>query len=357
MTKRIKAYDIAKGIGIILVILGHMQYIEGISRYFIVSFHMPLFFVISGMLMRRTGAERIQTNEFFKKKLHQIMMPYLLLSIIFIILDAVTNGTAGTVFNIYSSICLYGVSVLWFLPAAFTGMLLFQILRRKTGHILTAVIVIILTILAFLLSVELNLLLMAYALYPVTFYLYRLSVAVLVSFFAIFYIFIGYYLEMLFSDTILKNYLYYDSDSPKNNNTIFLLVKLFSGCGLLYTVFLVSQHNSVTDLHLLNFNYTHLFLFTSIAGSVGIILVSLALEHMSDFFIVKLLIFYGKNSLTVMVTHMDFYFMYISIIITGYIFNYIPWQEHSEWCPVMLFIILILEIPAIFIKNIIKKRL
>lgn len=41
--------DIAKGIGIILVVLGHLDTNGQISREVIYSFHMPLFFLLSGI--------------------------------------------------------------------------------------------------------------------------------------------------------------------------------------------------------------------------------------------------------------------------------------------------------------------
>ncbi|MBF1069294.1 MAG: acyltransferase family protein, partial [Prevotellaceae bacterium] len=49
-TKRIEALDIAKGIGIILVIIGHMS--SSYLRDWIYSFHMPLFFIISGICFK-----------------------------------------------------------------------------------------------------------------------------------------------------------------------------------------------------------------------------------------------------------------------------------------------------------------
>lgn len=49
MAKRIEYLDYAKGIGIILVVLGHIL-IKGNIKIYIYSFHMPLFFIISGYL-------------------------------------------------------------------------------------------------------------------------------------------------------------------------------------------------------------------------------------------------------------------------------------------------------------------
>lgn len=45
-SKRIEWVDIAKGIAIILMVVGHE--IGGNARIFIFSFHMPLFFILSG---------------------------------------------------------------------------------------------------------------------------------------------------------------------------------------------------------------------------------------------------------------------------------------------------------------------
>ena len=47
--QRLAAFDIAKGIGIILVIVGHSS--GTICNRYIDSFHMPLFFIISGYFL------------------------------------------------------------------------------------------------------------------------------------------------------------------------------------------------------------------------------------------------------------------------------------------------------------------
>lgn len=48
-TKRNASIDIAKGIGIILVVFAHMNYTQPYQNI-IYGFHMPLFFIISGIL-------------------------------------------------------------------------------------------------------------------------------------------------------------------------------------------------------------------------------------------------------------------------------------------------------------------
>ena len=42
--------DMVKGVGIILVVLGHSTYISEQALTWLASFHMPLFFIVSGLL-------------------------------------------------------------------------------------------------------------------------------------------------------------------------------------------------------------------------------------------------------------------------------------------------------------------
>ena len=50
--ERNRAFDIMKGVGILSVILGHMD-IEPYWRNVIYSFHMPLFFILAGYFFVR----------------------------------------------------------------------------------------------------------------------------------------------------------------------------------------------------------------------------------------------------------------------------------------------------------------
>ena len=50
MKTRISLYDRAKGIGIICVIIGHLLTYGNLPSSVIFAFHMPLFFLISGIL-------------------------------------------------------------------------------------------------------------------------------------------------------------------------------------------------------------------------------------------------------------------------------------------------------------------
>ncbi len=59
-------YDRAKGLGMILVIYGHMFAYGGIPFSIIFSFHMPLFFIISGMLISSSKLENYSYARWIK---------------------------------------------------------------------------------------------------------------------------------------------------------------------------------------------------------------------------------------------------------------------------------------------------
>jgi len=132
MKKRVTYLDLAKGIGIILVVLGHMENINAGLRTWISSFHMPLFFVISGMLIALKKEDLIVTElnskeglkQLIAKKARGILIPYAWFSLIYVPIDImnlyIDNVDSHTfVQNILDSLTFSGISVMWFLPALF----------------------------------------------------------------------------------------------------------------------------------------------------------------------------------------------------------------------------------------------
>lgn len=73
---RLTALDSLRGFGILLVVWGHISRSAGLVSW-IFSFHMPLFFIISGMLFH----ER-QFLDSFKKKVARLLIPYLFFGIV-----------------------------------------------------------------------------------------------------------------------------------------------------------------------------------------------------------------------------------------------------------------------------------
>lgn len=85
-TNRLNVLDVAKGIGIILVVFAHVNYTHELL-VFIYSFHMPLFFLISGMLFQKEKYPKF--GEFVKRRFKGLMVPYV-------------------IYEMFSILCLYG---------------------------------------------------------------------------------------------------------------------------------------------------------------------------------------------------------------------------------------------------------
>ena len=84
--KRLHYLDMAKGIGIFLVALGHMEDIATGTRVWISSFHMPLFFVISGILMAVKNEPSKDLGIAVKKRINGIIVPYLWFSLSYFVI-------------------------------------------------------------------------------------------------------------------------------------------------------------------------------------------------------------------------------------------------------------------------------
>ena len=134
-SKRVEYIDIAKGIGILLVALAHAD-ISIISPYlhrFIYSFHMPLFFFLSGYFLKTD----IPFWAFFKKRFHSILKPYFVtIVLIYIASLSFTSMRFATVFSrIAKSLYATGYYIdwtqLWFLPSLFVSSLFAFLLYRS----------------------------------------------------------------------------------------------------------------------------------------------------------------------------------------------------------------------------------
>lgn len=90
--------------GITLVVMGHSGFTNAvIAKEFqslhswIYSFHMPLFFFISGFLYSLTNSSfsEIDNKQFLKKKFNRLMTPYLILGIVIFVIKYVFAGLSS----------------------------------------------------------------------------------------------------------------------------------------------------------------------------------------------------------------------------------------------------------------------
>jgi len=75
MSKRVEYIDIAKGIGILLVVMGHNDFglVSPFFYKFIYSFHMPLFFFVSGMFFKSS----LPFFSLIQRRFDSVLKPYI----------------------------------------------------------------------------------------------------------------------------------------------------------------------------------------------------------------------------------------------------------------------------------------
>lgn len=132
MNKKIYLFiDVAKGIGIIAVMLGHIY--GGELSKVMYMFHMPLFFIIGGFLFRKKEDKK----QFLIDKAVQLMLPYVVF--LFLIYSFMTwqflkagNASFGSLAAFLVRPLLGGVwlagcaTVFWFVPVFFLAQQLFN---------------------------------------------------------------------------------------------------------------------------------------------------------------------------------------------------------------------------------------
>ena len=155
MQKRIHYLDIVKSIGIIFVILGHIESLYMPFRNYIVAFHMPLFFIVSGMLFYHNSEEERNIRDYIKGKAYRIMIPYAFFSILSLLIESSRLALKGIQDwtsireQFLQAITLQGVSTLWFLPALFLSQIIFFCIRKWKNHFITIGVTFVITVCAY----------------------------------------------------------------------------------------------------------------------------------------------------------------------------------------------------------------
>ena len=151
--KRLGWLDAAKGLGIILVVYGHQlraQIITGkidpawhasIQDSMIYSFHMPMFFFISGITIDQSF-RKVSPSQFIRSRLITLVYPYLLWSLISLILVTIGQDYLNHHMNVGDVTTLLWKPVFqyWFLYVLFLCQLLaFFVGMRKKFIVILAI--------------------------------------------------------------------------------------------------------------------------------------------------------------------------------------------------------------------------
>ncbi len=83
---RITEIDVAKGIGILLVVFAHVNYTSFLLEY-IYSFHMPLFFVLSGFVFDRK--RYLSFADFLRRRVKNLICPYIFFAVMSVLFECI----------------------------------------------------------------------------------------------------------------------------------------------------------------------------------------------------------------------------------------------------------------------------
>lgn len=259
MKSRLEYIDIAKGILILLVMIGHV-YESGPVHDFIYSFHMAGFFLISGMLFRYSSPIKRPIGEMIVHKTKTLMIPYFCFEVYGVVLSVITEGPYLNIKGYIYQILTFELTnvPLWFLVVLYLSeisfILIYRSIKQRTEYLY--IIVVILIILNGFIMPK-----------------YDNVISPSTILFALMFLCIGYLIQPLI-------------ESKKN---LFLCI-----IPLIITVIL-SQLNKV---NMSNFRdgSPSAFFATCLLGSYSVLVISLNIN-------VKLLDYFGKNSLIVFGTH------------------------------------------------------
>lgn len=260
--KRIEYIDIAKGLGMILVVIGHCINGKTFPGTWIWSFHMPLFFIISGLCFSEKRYPSFR--HFVINKVKTLLLPCIYFSILTTLFSTVTNNKAA-----YKSLFTENLpGALWFVLVLFFSELIYYFIRKcGTNNIIIFV--------SLLIGIMLNR------------YDIKLSHSICSVFTATFYYGLGH---------ILKSKL--KRISSLKNKIIFGFI-LLSIPGVL--VFVSKQTINLSN------NYIPrpeiVYVLTSILGTVGILLLSMLKFNNTC---KSVILFIGKNTFTILSLHMLF---------------------------------------------------
>ena len=333
----------AKGIGIFFVALGHMEDIATGTRVWISSFHMPLFFIISGILMAVKDDPSKELGESVRKRFRGTIIPYLWFSLSYFIIDI---GNLNIVHNIdlhtfiedtIDSAIFYGMSVLWFLPAIFLASAGFLLLKKKFPDKIVIPAIFVIAVVAYVIKLQFAKLYSANedsflitSLIKVVYIFLRAAVAQS-------FIGSGYYAKKV-TDR------FFAGGSPFAGLVQSRMGSLITGCVFLAVNIALAMINGCADLRNIILNNVAIYYPAAFLGCFGIILICRALP------VSRIITYFGRNSIIVMACHINYYILYAGIKLAWFVDSYNRHAKHYVFVAVTM--ITVFALSAIVIEAI-----
>lgn len=333
--KRLTGLDMARGIAIILVVLGHSGFVGAACNTWISTFHLPAFFLISGVLLGRKTEDTRPLATMALQKFRGILIPYLWFSLGSVCVDILQvllgNFTWDLVWeHVVLTVTFQGYSVLWFLPVLYLAELFLILLLKTCSQFLSRPLLRVTA--AMLLTTVLAL---------AAYYGYRKLPAVSES--AVLSAFVRILAKSLIG-TAFMSYGYSLSFVLSGQKTLLRKCGRFLAGALLFSInLIVLSHVGLMDLNNLNLQHPVTYLLLGTTGGVGCILLCMNIPN------IPLLTFWGQNSLIIMCTHMNFYVMYFSMLFNLFLVPRLPGANDTTYAVLSMIGTFVLSIPVILV--------
>lgn len=328
--KRLTYLDMAKGIGIFLVILGHIEYIREDTLKWISSFHMPLFFVIGGILAYEKREEGRPLFSALAARARGTLVPYAAFTIMLLTMNTLEHflepgalSGAQLARQYVDAATGYGIHILWFLPAYFTAGAIFLLLERGLRPVSRNLAVLLLAVGAYGVTVIFRL--DQYAVTDLSLIGFAgmdLLITLLRGILAMPFLLMGWYLGAFYGRP------------PRKAFPVLALLLIPGG--------ILALHLSVFDLHYLYVEPWHyLAAFLSCAGLTALMRALPAIRPLA---------WLGRNSLVIMCTHAAFFVVYYVSLGMFFIDNRIPLPQPVFNLGVAV-LVCAAEIPVVLVFN------
>lgn len=297
---RIVEYDIVKGIAILGVMMVHIPAEYRLIKYGI-AFHIVVFFTVAGIL--EDSQETVSSfQEYVKKKARVLLYPYFTLSgtyicayTIYSLLIERSISIRFVVKNIYLTLSGTGIGTLWFLPVLFLAHVYLRFLKKTLVNSWRAVSVVVM-IVSLIVSQQLYTNgIVGNVQYTLIGLLFNEIQIILKAFIAGGYVATG-------------NTMWHIITGLKNQRTS----KTYYFLGILLAL-LSYKYYEGNDMHYLKISNAPAFVICTFSSVIAVLCISCALANVP--YLKHTLSFFGKNSLIVMTTHLEYRVVHLVILI------------------------------------------
>lgn len=278
---RIEWVDIAKGLGMLLVIMGHSISYTGMAFNLIYAFHMPLFFILSGIFNKEDSIKNI-----IKDCLNRLLIPSVLFFMIGIFITVIIPYYRHSI-NLYEIFielyfgypATFKVGSLWFVICLFEVSVVFAIVKKIKKIYFQIVVILLLIVFGF-----------AYAyLREINYFSYipgrRLPLKFDVALIALLFYAAGSY---------GKNLLLYITTKYERNIILQLLILI-----LCVAITICCAHlNGSVNIANLEFKNPVIYILGAIFGSIGIISLSVIINKIK--FLSVFMQYIGRHTIIIL---------------------------------------------------------